>query len=239
MNTICGLSFLCQVYGRWWEQWNTAIGWAEPLAYQLVAVLPEPSDKQHIQRVTIFRWIEASHALTYLDYAGCYQEFDEHMLSEPERSGAGIYQLHRRGLLTEEEIELIQNHGSQAPYDLPLVWAFDLLAKIEAENSSPSPSFGYQISKCREEILKNRACDAVYRGFDYIPVPIPQLQIISFAVYAYFVCNLFGRQFVMDKDKYAIRSAMLALHITADSSGMTRKWEPTTYPPQMIMCSHS
>lgn len=182
--------FMSTVYSRWWEQWNTAIGWAEPLAYHLVSVLPEATELQHKQRCTIFRWVQASHSLTYIDYAGTYNQVVH-----------DVAQLTARGLLTEEEARLIRERGENAPYDLPLVWAHTMLNHIDSQDTKRGASFALQMVELRKELLANRMKDATLRGFDYIPVPIPQLQTISFAVYAYFVINLFGRQFVMDVDR--------------------------------------
>ena len=164
--------FVSTIYSRWWEQWNTAIGWAEPLAYELLGLLPDKTDKQHIQRVTIVRWVQAAHALTYLDYCGCY------------RAEEGAYErsdLVSRGLLKPDEVAIIEKHGANAPYDLPLTWSMNLLNQIEADAKAHpeamNPSFGFQMTRVRQEIQKNRACDAIQRGFDWIPVPIPQLQV--------------------------------------------------------------
>ena len=164
--------FVSTVYSRWWAQWNTAIGWAEPLAYELLGLLPDKTDKQHIQRVTIIRWVQAAHALTFVDYAGCY------------RTEEGVYErsdLVTRGLLKPDEVAIIEKHGANAPYDLPLTWSMNLLNQIEvdakAHPETMTPSFAYQMTRVRNEIQKNRACDAVMRGFDWIPIPIPQLQV--------------------------------------------------------------
>ena len=176
----------------------TCIGWAESVAYKLVAltaIVPFDGGKKeaHATSWTIFRWIQAAHALTFVDYAGTYQDVAPF-------TDSLVY----RGLLTPDELRLIQDTGDRAPYDLPIVWAFNLLNEIElkyGKKETTGVSFVFSLTELRNDILKQRVCDANLRGYDYIPIPLPYLQILAFAVYSYFTVAMFGRQYVIDEDQ--------------------------------------
>jgi len=191
--------------------WNTSIGWAEALAYKVMilnSITPFEGGKEEAHAVSwsIFRWIQAAHALTFVDYAGTYQQVaptKEHLVT--------------RGLLTKEELALILSTGRRGPYDIPLIWAFNLLNDIElkyGKDPKTGATFVFSLTEVRNEIQKQRVCDATLRGVDYIPMPLPYMQILAFAVYAYFAIALFGRQFVAAEDqaddvvqKYAMAGA--------------------------------
>jgi hypothetical protein len=164
--------FVTQVFSRWWGMWMTCIGWAEPLVYKLMtlnAIIPFDGGKAeaHATSWSVFRWIQASHALTFVDYAGTYQDV------APLREA-----LVARGLLTAKELQLIENTGARGPYDCPTVWAFNLLNEIElkyGKREETGVSFLFSLTEVRNEILRQRLCDANLRGYDYIPIPLPYL----------------------------------------------------------------
>lgn len=190
--------FMTQVFSRWWGMWMTCIGWAEPLAYKLVVltgIVPFEGGKEeaHATSWTLFRWVQASHALTFVDYASAYKDVASMRES-----------LVERGILTSQELKLIEQQGERAPYDLPYVWAFDFLNRLElkyGKREETGVSFLFSLTGARDEILKQRLCDANLRGYDYIPIPLPYLQILAFAVYSYFTVAMFGRQYVVSEDR--------------------------------------
>jgi len=172
----------------------------------LLALLPGQNDEAHKYRWTIFRWVQAAHSLTYRDYAGCY---GKKILADYQReTGTSVTpeayeELIYRGILTEDEAQMVLKTRGLAPYDPPLIWAYNLLNEIERdfpEQGKATAAFAFNLDRVRSEIQKMRSTDATCRGLDYIPIPLPYTQILAFAVYSYFVVALFGRQFAAEED---------------------------------------
>lgn len=100
----------------------------------------------------------------------------------------------------ESEKEMLNSVQSEHPkYWIPCVWYINLLRKADAENKiSNAPGMKTLLDELN---LFREKCDSLY-SYDWIEVPIVYTQVVTLAVYSYFVASLFSHQFLAEDSEF-------------------------------------
>ncbi|XP_015834075.2 bestrophin homolog 22 isoform X2 [Tribolium castaneum] len=100
------------------------------------------------------------------------------------------------GLMLESEkkiFELMDTKTPMSKYWMPLVWATNLIIRARKENLINSDQLVQTILMELSEI-RRRLGSLI--GYDTVCVPLVYTQVVSLALYLYFIAALLGRQFV-------------------------------------------
>ncbi|XP_044254393.1 bestrophin homolog 22 isoform X2 [Tribolium madens] len=100
------------------------------------------------------------------------------------------------GLMLESEkkiFELMDTKTPMSKYWMPLVWATNLIIRARKENLINSDQLVQTILMELSEI-RRRLGSLI--GYDTVCVPLVYTQVVSLALYLYFIAALMGRQFV-------------------------------------------
>ena len=179
--------YVTQSFDRWWNNWLN-IPWIDPAAQAITAAVRPPKDKSSgdekalMIRRTLVRYLNLAAALTF-------QTCSERVGSEYR----GIESLKKIGLLTENEArEILNTQFDTHIYFIPITWAVNLLSKAHEE--------GYVNERMHEMCMKRIEQFRTWCGnllaYKWVPIPLIYTQVITVAVYFYFLVELVGGQFL-------------------------------------------
>ncbi|MCL4124428.1 UNVERIFIED_CONTAM: hypothetical protein GTU68_012360 [Idotea baltica] len=106
------------------------------------------------------------------------------------------------GFLMENEKKIFDSLCSKtthAIYWMPLVWAGTLAARARKEGRIRDD---FAVKTILDEITRLRSSCAKLLGYDFVSIPLVYTQVVTLAVYAFFLATLMGRQFLDPKMKY-------------------------------------
>lgn len=173
--------YVSQVVSRWWDQWKV-IAWPDRLALELNANLACRNKKRCIVRwaclsnVIILRMISSKVALRFPTM--------EHLVEA--------------GLLTPQELKKLDLviEKTEGRHDLawyPIQWSIDVVMKAWKNGEIPADRFA---SNLQQTLLAMAANNWQLYCYGWISIPLVYTQLVTIAVYAYFLATLFGRQFI-------------------------------------------
>jgi len=186
--------YVTQSFDRWWNNWLN-IPWIDPAAQAINAAVRVPKkkgddseEKALMIRRTLVRYLNLASALTF-------QTVSERVGSEYR----GIESLKKIGLLTENEArEILNTSFDTHVYFIPITWAVNLATKSHEE--------GFINERMHEMCLKRIEQFRMWCGnllaYKWVPIPLIYTQVITVAVYFYFLIELVGGQFLDPKKDY-------------------------------------
>ncbi|CAL4106704.1 unnamed protein product [Meganyctiphanes norvegica] len=103
-------------------------------------------------------------------------------------------------LLNAKEKNMVDTKNVNPDYFLPMVWATKIVTKARADGQIGSD---YSMNGIMDEIISIRSSCAILLRYDGICVPLVYTQVVTIAVYSFFLSTLVGRQFRQgDTDLY-------------------------------------
>jgi len=186
------LSFLLgfyvkQVLDRWWRQFS-ALAWPDNLAMSLCCFLPGEGRAREMRRGVV-RLVSLSTVLALRQVSSkVARRFptDQHLLEA--------------GLITETEMKKLsqlyeETEGKHWVIWAPIKWAKGLLhlawkEKLVVDNKD---RFWGELTKECAHVYKSNLQLVLY---GWVPIPLLYTQVVTIAVYAFFLANLFGSQFL-------------------------------------------
>ena len=177
--------FTTQTFTRWWASYST-IPWPDNLALLVDACVPATTAELRQTRMDLVRWANLSQAMVHVGVSRSSQ-------------CAGIDSLDalvERGLMTADERAAVARvestvNGSSC-YWMPCSWfsnaCTELLRKEEVHPllvQSLLGAIGAHRGKCGGML-----------DYAWVRVPLAYTQLVSIAVYAYFIACLVGRQYL-------------------------------------------
>lgn len=107
------------------------------------------------------------------------------------------------GLLLENEKEIIREITASVPkypvYWIPLVWAAGIVTRARAENKIKNDGVANVLLT---ELNKIRDACGMLMSYDWISVPLVYTQVVSLAVYTYFLSCVMGKQWLFDRTEH-------------------------------------
>ncbi|EDV52097.1 bestrophin-2 [Drosophila erecta] len=192
-SNLIPLSFVLGFYvgiiiERWWNQYIT-VPWPDPLAVYVSALVRGQDEHGRLMRRTIMRYVCL--ALTMV----------LSMISPVIKRRFPTYdQLIEVGLLNANEANIMKAMDVKFPkhpkYWMPLVWAASIVTRARKEGRIWDD---FSLKSMIDELNKFRAGCNMLIHYDTISVPLVYTQVVTLAVYSYFVAAIFGHQWI-DRD---------------------------------------
>ncbi|XP_077983379.1 bestrophin-4-like [Glandiceps talaboti] len=188
------LSFILGFYvsiiiGRWWSQY-LVIPWTDQVAQNVAANIHGVDDKSRMIRRAIVRWVNASSVIVLT------------AVSPPiKKRFPTTWHIAEAGFFTEEEMQaFIDTPCPHNKFWVPCLWACNLVAESRREGRIRDD---IAMKTLIDEIQRFRDNSGMMYSFDWISVPLVYTQVVTLAVYSYFVACLIGRQFLDTSQGYA------------------------------------
>ncbi|KYB28301.1 Bestrophin-1-like protein [Tribolium castaneum] len=183
MSFVLGF-YVTLVVKRWWEQYRL-LPWPDTLALFLNAGIPGADERQRLMRRNVVRYAVLAYVITLQRVSlRVRKRFPTHQ------------HIVDSGLMLESEkkiFELMDTKTPMSKYWMPLVWATNLIIRARKENLINSDQLVQTILMELSEI-RRRLGSLI--GYDTVCVPLVYTQVVSLALYLYFIAALLGRQFV-------------------------------------------
>ena len=180
--------FVTNVMSRWWDQYMM-IPWPTSVSVYLSSVLNGYDEMGRAMRRTIVRYVVLSETMVL------------RILSPRVRKRfPKMSDMVSAGLVNESELKIIEdldrNYPNLCKNFLPIVWAASIVSRARKEGRIRDDFMVKTIIetlndfrfKCQNLIIYNTIC-----------IPLVYTQVVTIAVYAYFVSSLLGNQFSASK----------------------------------------
>jgi len=187
-SKLIPLSFLLGFYvslvvTRWWDQFKN-LAWPDTLAMNLAAYLPGEGRAREV-RENVVRWACLCNILAL------------RMVSDVVRRRFPSYQsLLENRLLTHKEMEKLQKlhdktEGKHSIVWYPMQWAQAALRDVYKEGLIMSDLHHWELTK---ECDKIASLNGTIVCYGWINIPLVYTQVVTLAVYTYFLASIFGAQ---------------------------------------------
>ncbi|XP_077863050.1 LOW QUALITY PROTEIN: bestrophin-3-like [Saccoglossus kowalevskii] len=191
--------YVSVIIHRWWDQF-LAIPWPDRLVYNVAAHVDGDDESGRIFRRTMVRYVNLS---TLLLFRSVSQSVKKRFPT--------LDHVVNGGFMTEEERKSYEEIPSQhAKYWVPCIWFINLvrLARVDGRIAS-APA----VKSIIDEVNRfHDQCDEIF-GFDWVSVPLVYTQVVTIAVYTYFLACLFGRQYLQPDAGYQSKGRNADLYI--------------------------
>ncbi|GIY28268.1 bestrophin-3 [Caerostris extrusa] len=176
------------VVGRWWQQY-LAIPWPDKCCMLISTYVNGADERGRVIRRTLARYLNLMSALTFQAISPAVK------MRFPT-----LDHLVEAGLMTKEEFRVynavLMTHGK---WWVPAQWFGSVAARARREG------------RIKDDILFKHLLDEmhVFRGncgllfsFDWISIPLVYTQVVTLAIYTYFLATVMGRQYLDPKKGY-------------------------------------
>lgn len=174
------------VVGRWWQQYM-AIPWPDKVCMLISTYVNGTDERGRMIRRTLARYLNLMSALTFQAISPAVK-----------KRFPTIDHLVEAGLMTKDELsvykDVLMTHGK---WWVPAQWFGSVVCRARREG------------RIKDDILFKHLLDEmhVFRGncgmlfsYDWISIPLVYTQVVTLAVYAYFLSTIMGRQY-LDPEK--------------------------------------
>ncbi|XP_070136425.1 bestrophin-4 isoform X2 [Drosophila bipectinata] len=175
------------VMTRWWEQYST-IPWPDPIAILVSSSLHGYDDRARAMRRTILRYVCLCQVLVFS------------MISPRVKRRFPTYdQFIEAGFLLENERTIIENMDAAFPkypkHWMPIVWASSIVMRARSENKIRDD---YAVKTIIDELNKFRGYCGFLLYYDWVSVPVVYTQVVTLAVYSFFLFTILGQQWTQN-----------------------------------------
>ncbi|KAI0240529.1 Bestrophin-2 [Lamellibrachia satsuma] len=174
--------YVAIVVERWNLQYNN-VPWPDRLALFVTASVRGADDRGRLMRRTIMRYVCLSYVITM---ASISSPVKKRFPSFTHMTEAGF-------MLVGEESILIGIKTPHNKYFIPLVWATSLVARARKEGRIRDD---FAVKTIIDEINQYRGMLGNLFNYDSLSIPLVYTQVVTLAVYMFFLSCLMGRQFL-------------------------------------------
>ncbi|XP_018579267.1 bestrophin-4 isoform X2 [Anoplophora glabripennis] len=189
-GSLIPLSFVLGFYvsivmARWWNQYVT-IPFPDSLAVFVSATVHGQDERGRVMRRTIMRYVCLSITMTFV------------MISpRVKKRFPTLEHFVEAGLLQQSELEVLADLEKKFPNYakqwLPVVWGSSIVTRARKEGRIRDD---FAVKTIIDELNKIRGKCGLLLGYDHISVPLVYTQVVTLAVYSYFLTNIMGHQWV-------------------------------------------
>ncbi|XP_068201949.1 bestrophin-3-like [Palaemon carinicauda] len=176
--------FVSQVVSRWWSTCKS-LPWPDTLAITLSTYVPGQDPESKNVRATILRYVNLTIAMTFA------------MISPAvKRKLPTLHHFMVAGYLTDVEkiaLDNLEVKTKQHKTWIPISWACKTLQKARNEEIVSNDSHQRLIAA---EIMAIRGQCGGLIGFSCYNIPLVYTQVVTIAVYTFFVFSLIGEQYL-------------------------------------------
>ncbi|XP_045105835.1 bestrophin-4-like isoform X2 [Portunus trituberculatus] len=178
------------VIKRWWDQYQTLL-WPDSLAL-FVSTCMHGHDRQgRLMRRTILRYVNLSFVLTLTM-----------ITPRAKKRFPTLDHIVEAGFMTTNEKKIFSAMVEKTDHPLyyvPLVWAGTLVSRARKEGRIRDD---FAVKTIMDELNNLRIKINGLISYDWISIPLVYTQVVSLAVYTFFVSTIMGRQFLDPKQNY-------------------------------------
>uniref|UniRef100_A0A7E4V5L6 Bestrophin homolog n=1 Tax=Panagrellus redivivus TaxID=6233 RepID=A0A7E4V5L6_PANRE len=170
------------IVGRWWQQYM-AVPWPDRLAVQISAYVQGSDERGRMMRRALIRYANLISILTFQSTSTVIKA-----------RFPTLDHLVEAGLMTAEEKASLD--GIETPHGIwwaPAQW-FGQLAMLARKEGRIHDDL--HLKSIMDDMLAFRAQCGTIWSYDWISVPLVYTQVVTIAVYSFFVACLFGRQYL-------------------------------------------
>ena len=179
--------YISIVVTRWWEQFNH-VPWPDKSAMFVTALIHGHDERGRLMRRTIMRYMCLSFTLTLSSISTAVKK---RFPTLDHITESGI-------MLPNEQVILEDIKTPHSKYFIPLVWATSLISRARKEGRIKDD---FAVKTLIDEINNFRGSLGTLYNYDWISVPLVYTQVVTLAVYTFFLSCLMGRQFLQPKDR--------------------------------------
>ncbi|CAH2092015.1 unnamed protein product [Euphydryas editha] len=192
-GNVIPLSFVLGFYvtvvmNRWWSQYTT-IPWPDSIAVFVSATIHGQDERGRLMRRTIVRYV-----------CVCLTMVLTNISPRVKKRFPTLNNLVEAGLLLENEMLILENLNNKFPkpskHWLPIVWATSIVTRARKEGRIRDD---FAVKTIIDELNKFRGQAGLLLSYDTISVPLVYTQVVTIAVYSYFITSALGSQWVDNK----------------------------------------
>ncbi|KPJ16950.1 Bestrophin-2 [Papilio machaon] len=192
-GNVIPLSFVLGFYvtvvmNRWWSQYTT-IPWPDSIAVFVSATIHGQDERGRLMRRTIVRYV-----------CLCLTMVLTMISPRVKKRFPTLNNLVEAGLLLDNEKTILDNLNSKFPkpskHWLPIVWATSIVTRARKEGRIRDD---FAVKTIIDELNKFRGQAGLLLSYDTISVPLVYTQVVTIAVYSYFITSALGSQWVDNK----------------------------------------
>ncbi|XP_076760036.1 bestrophin-2 [Xylocopa sonorina] len=197
-SDLIPLSFVLGFYvsivmTRWWNQYMV-IPWPDSIAVFVSATIHGNDERGRLMRRTIVRYVCVCLTLVLA------------MVSpRVKKRFPTLEHFVEAGLLLENELVIFQSLNAKFPkpskHWLPIVWASSIVTRARKEGRIRDD---FAVKTLIDELNKFRGLCGSLMHYDTISVPLVYTQVVTLAVYTYFLTSVMGRQWVQNSNTSTI-----------------------------------
>ncbi|BFF90921.1 uncharacterized protein DMAD_09342 [Drosophila madeirensis] len=176
------------VMTRWWNQY-TSIPWPDPIAVFVSSNVHGQDERGRMMRRTIMRYA-----------CLCLTMVLANVSPRVKKRFPGLDNLVEAGLLNDNERTIIETMNKSFPrpskHWLPIVWAASIITRARKEGRIRDD---FAVKTIIDELNKFRGQCGLLISYDTISVPLVYTQVVTLAVYSYFLTCCMGQQWIDGK----------------------------------------
>ncbi|XP_073835883.1 bestrophin-4-like isoform X2 [Musca autumnalis] len=208
-SSLIPLSFVLGFYvnlvmTRWWEQYIT-IPWPDSLAVYVSAHVHGQDERGRVMRRTVMRYVCLCLTIVFTMISPCVKKRFPKMKH-----------LVEAGLLLENEKKIIEAMDTAFPkypkHWMPIIWAASIITRARNEGLIRDD---FAVKTIIDELNNFRGRCGTLMYYDFINIPLVYTQVVTIAVYSFFVCSLLAHQWTeFKKNTYEGLDFYMPLFIT-------------------------
>ncbi|CAB3228351.1 unnamed protein product [Arctia plantaginis] len=192
-GNVIPLSFVLGFYvtvvmNRWWSQYTT-IPWPDSIAVFVSATIHGQDERGRLMRRTIVRYV-----------CLCLTMVLTMISPRVKKRFPTLNNFVEAGLLLENEKNILEHLNGKFPkpskHWLPIVWATSIVTRARKEGRIRDD---FAVKTIIDELNKFRGQAGLLLSYDTISVPLVYTQVVTIAVYSYFITSAVGSQWVDNK----------------------------------------
>ncbi|XP_008188143.1 bestrophin-4 [Acyrthosiphon pisum] len=189
-SDLIPLSFVLGFYisiimQRWWDQY-CSIPWPDPIAVYVSSHIHGQDERGRLMRRTIMRYVCLGLTMVFSNIS-----------PRVKKRFPTLDHFVEAGLLLENEKTIVLDLNDKFPrhskHWLPVVWAASIVTRARKEGRIRDD---FAVKTIIDELNKFRGQCGLLLNYDSISVPLVYTQVVTLAVYSFFITTVMGRQWL-------------------------------------------
>ncbi|XP_066978294.1 bestrophin-3-like isoform X2 [Macrobrachium rosenbergii] len=176
--------YVSLVVGRWWGMYQS-MPWPDTLSVLLSTHVQGQDAHARMMRCTVIRYVNLAFVITFSMIAPAVK-----------KNFPTLQQMADAGYMTNNEMELLEGLEKKTKVHktwVPFMWACKVVDRGRREGRIKDDVSQKSIT---DEILRLRGCCGDLLGWDEYNIPLVYTQVVTIAVYSFFLFSVIGEQFL-------------------------------------------
>ncbi|XP_013788699.1 bestrophin-4-like, partial [Limulus polyphemus] len=183
--------YVSLIIGRWWDTYMS-MPWPDNMAFYVSTFINGQDERGYLMRRTIMRYLNLSFIITLICISPVVR-----------KRFPSLDYLVKAGVLFANEKEIMENLKTSHPkYSMPLIWASNICIQARMEGRVRDD---FALKTLVDEISTYRGYCGTMFSYDWVNIPLVYTQVVTLAVYAYFLASLMGSQMINPEKSFEKR----------------------------------